>query len=674
MPDQNLYRGYGFGVSSILTLVLVVFFFSSLVSSVFVVTSNDSFDLRSLADLEQMRVDQGISPYGEDNEGNTRDTEQRDKDKEESDRYEKEEESSKETVSEETTRVVETTTSEIACEGTSSHDCFFTVNLETGEKTYYWNTFISFGYDDPDAGMWITRSISEDEIENWLKRNTKLVEQTNDINIGDILTFEENLDRQGDIDPKFDFEKLALNTVPFKERYQQEPPYPEAIESTGMTGQQYLELVIEKQQLQDQEPAHPETPMTYDEYQEVVKKLKKQKQEIIANELKSLNVPLIPTYSNYDPALSITPTVPVGSTTVKSCSLGDTKCLSIAASNQCQTAEECAEAQREFLKLMGGVATFSVAAPIAALIAPTVPVETAYSIGRFALMAPSVAYYGKKAVDIGSAHLNQTFSPGLYIPSQDIYIQTDQDNIYNAETGTFIGSTNEISNILFLNSHLVLSNDLQLATLSPATYRDPSYTALTQGVESIESANDIYKLTKQIHDTINYNQRVANSLYSMGDRGIDIDSLLFMLYPSNITALYLYELSPSNIEDKITQNSAICFDFAFAQQAALAEYNIQSKFISNKDISHAYLSIGDNIIVDPTWNWIGTLESHQQLLDYDIENTINRGSLFEPVTTYTDPKAVKDLQKLLINAEYKSCLQGGNTAGECSDVLDRLPP
>ena len=254
------------GVSSIVTLVLVVFFFSSLVSFAFVVTSNDSFDLRSLASIEQWRADSSDDgdPYGKD------DDDQREKDEKEYERYEKEEESSRtrKTVSKETTKVVETTTSEIACEGTSSHDCFFTVNLETGEKTYSWNI-----YSDPDGdgiGTWTTITASESQIRANVEDSLPLGVSISNVRINDVIAFEEDLQKDGNIKLSIDYEKIAKN-ITSNLAEDREAPYPKAKESTGMTGQEYLELLKERQllqlqQLQDQEPSYPEPPIALEQY------------------------------------------------------------------------------------------------------------------------------------------------------------------------------------------------------------------------------------------------------------------------------------------------------------------------------------------------------------------------------------------------------------------------
>lgn len=293
-----------------------------------------------------------------------------------------------------------------------------------------------------------------------------------------------------------------------------------------------------------------------------------------------------------------------------------------------------------------------------------------------ALLTPAVTLAGYQQQSAIMATLNQPSDPGMYVPALDKFIKEEDNLLIDAETGSPL-SEEELSNhLMYLDKRVTRTGFpyAQYVVVTPETFQSPIWQELKTSIQSSTSntENDIATITTAIYEYLTYNEHVLAGLQASSD-----DSNLVETGIKSITdvskRLADYSFLPSRtLEDMIAGEKTICFEFAVTEHAYLASLGIESQIVRSSTLDHVFLLVGDDIVVDPTWNLVMALDEHQDTYLYD---DLFYNSLFNSFST-SDQEAtvIASLREQLTYCRDKSdgfySLSNSNTG--CVECLDGI--
>ena len=198
--------------------------------------------------------------------------------------------------------------------------------------------------------------------------------------------------------------------------------------------------------------------------------------------------------------------------------------------------------------------------------------------------------------DIVLSYLENLTQPGYYSPLLGTRIVEKNGKWYRVDNGEEIESAYNVSYLT--GSVIEYAFDFkafQHDTVNQATFQSIEWKNFSNNVamDTNTNSSDITLITSSIHNNMTYNYNLNKNFYG-----------------------YVY--TDRNLQNALNNNVTICFEFAAAEQAYLAQMGIPSQMsgasVDFNDgqgrIGHAFLVItdknGEKWIADPTNNWVMT--------------------------------------------------------------------
>ena len=291
-------------------------------------------------------------------------------------------------------------------------------------------------------------------------------------------------------------------------------------------------------------------------------------------------------------------------------------------------------------------------------------------------LTPGVTLAGYQQQTAIKATLDQSSDPGMYIPALDKFIKEENDLLIDAETGSPLSEEELSDHLMYLDKRIARSGFpyTQYVVVTPETFQSPVWQELKTSIQSstVNTENDISAITNAVHEYLTYNEFVLATFQAPSN-----DSNLVETGIKSITdvsrRLGGYSFLPSRtLEDMIAGEKTICFEFAVTEHAYLASLGIESQIVGSSTMDHVFLLVGDDIVVDPTWNLIMTLEEHQDTHSYD---DLFYDSLFSSFSTSNqEATVIASLREQLTYCRDKPdgfySLSSSNTG--CVECLDGI--